>query len=105
MRELENTRLKIRDEDITAFEVRIRPTKKQAVDAITSFGDLQRSLADKFDVNKDNVSNVGKSLLKSDIILKTIMISNCNKYDDDDDDDDDDGDDDDDYDDCDIAQT
>ena len=59
MRELENARVKIRDEDIPAFESKISPIKKQAVDAITSFGDLQRNLSEKFDIKKDNISNIG----------------------------------------------
>lgn len=59
MRELENARVKIRNEDIPAFESKISPIKKQAVDAITSFGDLQRSLSEKFDTKKDSISNIG----------------------------------------------
>ena len=59
MRELENTRLKIRDEDIAAFEAKILPIKKQAVDAISSFGDLQESLSDKCGVNSSDVSHIG----------------------------------------------
>ena len=59
MRELENTRLKIRDEDIPAFETKILPMKKQAIDAISSFGDLQESLSDKCGVNGSDVSHIG----------------------------------------------
>lgn len=57
MRELENTRLRIRDEDTSAFEKKIAPVKKKVIAAITSFGDLQKDLADKFDENA--VSSIG----------------------------------------------
>ena len=52
MRELESTRHKIRNEDLAAFETKISPVKRQAADAISSFGDLQRSLSEKFDLNR-----------------------------------------------------
>jgi len=63
MRELENTRLKIRDEDIAAFEAKILPIKKQAVDAISSFGDLQESLSDKCGVNSSDVSHIDREIV------------------------------------------
>lgn len=59
MRELENTRLKIRDEDMAVFEAKITPIKERAVDAIISFGDLQKNLAEKFASNKATASKVG----------------------------------------------
>ena len=47
MRELENTRLQVRNEEISAFEMKIAPIKKQAVEAISSFGNLQADLVQR----------------------------------------------------------
>lgn len=51
MRELENTRLQIKNEDISAFELKIAPIKKQAVEAINSFGNLQADLVQRMESN------------------------------------------------------
>eukprot|EP00794_Sanderia_malayensis_P017563 gene17563-19315_t len=53
IRELDKTKNQIREEDVAAFERKIAPIKKQAIDAIQCFGDLEKSLMQKLS-NKEN---------------------------------------------------
>ena len=47
MRELDKTRHQIKVEDLPAFEKKIAPIKREATDAISSFGDLQAILKER----------------------------------------------------------
>ena len=62
MRELENTRLQVRTEDISAFELKIAPIKKQAVEAISTFGNLQADLVQRMGSSHVANSSGGYSL-------------------------------------------
>ncbi len=53
IRELDKTKNQIREEDLAAFESKIAPVKKQAIEAIRCFGDLEKSLVQKM-ANKEN---------------------------------------------------
>lgn len=54
IREMDKTKNQIREEDLDLFEKRIAPTKKQAVGAIQSFGNLEKTLMQKLN-NKISV--------------------------------------------------
>ena len=51
---MDKTKNQIREEDLDLFEKRIAPTKKQAVGAIQSFGNLEKTLMQKLN-NKISV--------------------------------------------------
>ena len=44
---MENTRRQIRDEDLEEYDRKVAPMRKQAAEAILSFGNLEKDLIEK----------------------------------------------------------